>query len=147
VAEVEPIPYGSWEVLRRGRDAALLAVGVMCQPALEAATLLEREGLEVSVVNCRFLKPMDEATLEAVTRDHRILVTIEDGIGVNGFGAAVAARAADLASETRVAVMGVPDRTWEHGPRPAQLEAAGLTPAGIADRVRALVAQETRVTP
>ena len=145
VAEVAPIPYGTWETLRRGRDLAILAVGVMCEPALAAAALLEREGLDVTVVNCRFLKPMDDAALEALTRDHRVLVTVEDGTVVNGFGAALAARVSDLAPETRVGVMGVPDHTWEHAPRPAQLAAAGLTPAGIADRVRAVAAQETRV--
>jgi 1-deoxy-D-xylulose-5-phosphate synthase len=145
VAEVAPIAYGTWETLRRGRDLAILAVGVMCEPALAAAALLEREGLDVTVVNCRFLKPMDEAALESVTRDHRVIVTVEDGTVVNGFGAALAAKVADLAPETRVGVMGVPDHTWEHAPRPAQLAAAGLTAAGIADRVRALAAQETRV--
>jgi 1-deoxy-D-xylulose-5-phosphate synthase len=145
VAEVAAVPYGAWEVLRRGRDFAILAVGVMCEPALEAAALLEREGLDVTVVNCRFLKPMDEATLDALAQHHRLLVTVEDGTVVNGFGAALAARMADLAPEIRVGVMGVPDQTWEHAPRPRQLAEAGLTASGIADRVRALAAQETRI--
>src|SRR2546427_5798463 len=90
-AEVAPVPYGTWEVLRRGRECALLAVGVMCQPALAAAAELAAEGLDVSVVNCRFLKPMDRALLDALVREHRLLVTIEDGTVVNGFGAALAA--------------------------------------------------------
>jgi 1-deoxy-D-xylulose-5-phosphate synthase len=145
VAAVAAVPYGSWEVLRRGRDLAVLAVGVMCEPALEAAASLERDGLDISVVNCRFLKPMDDAALELLAREHRILVTVEDGTVVNGFGAAVAARVPDINPEVRVAVLGVPDQTWEHAPRPAQLAAAGLSGSAIADRVRALAAQESRV--
>jgi 1-deoxy-D-xylulose-5-phosphate synthase len=142
-AEVTPVPYGTWEVLRRGRECALLAVGVMCRPALEAAELLARDGFDVSVVNCRFLKPMDHAMLEALTRDHRLLITIEDGTVVNGFGAALAGQLQGTASEIRVVPIGAPDRTYEHAPRPRQLEAVGLSGKGIAARVRALAAEES----
>jgi 1-deoxy-D-xylulose-5-phosphate synthase len=130
-------------MLRQGRDCAILAVGVMCEPALAAADLLAKDGLDVSVVNCRFLKPMDAAMLVTVLHDHRVLVTVEDGAVVNGFGAALAARVAELAPEARVGVLGVPDRTWEHAARAAQLAAAGLTPEGIADKVRRLAARES----
>jgi 1-deoxy-D-xylulose-5-phosphate synthase len=84
--------------------------------------------------------------LEGLVRDHRVLLTVEDGTAVNGFGAALAARVGDLAPEVRVGVMGVPDRTWEHAPRAQQLAEAGLTAEGMADRVRALAAEETRVS-
>jgi 1-deoxy-D-xylulose-5-phosphate synthase len=143
VAEIPAVPYGTWAMLRHGRDCAILAVGVMCDPALAAAELLAKDGLDVSVVNCRFLKPMDLATLEAVLHEHRVLVTVEDGALVNGFGAALAARVAELAPEARVGVLGVPDRTWEHAARAAQLAAAGLTPEGIADKVRQLAQRES----
>jgi 1-deoxy-D-xylulose-5-phosphate synthase len=141
-AEVAPVPYGTWEVLRRGRECALLAVGVMCRPALEAAELLAAEGLDVSVVNCRFLKPIDQELLDALTRDHRLLVTVEDGAVVNGFGAALAG-VLQAAPEVRVVPVGVPDRTYEHAPRARQLEWVGLTGAGLAARVRALAAEES----
>jgi 1-deoxy-D-xylulose-5-phosphate synthase len=143
VAEIPAVPYGTWEVLRHGRDCAILAVGVMCEPAVAAADLLAREGLDVSVVNCRFLKPMDPAALEAVLHDHRVLVTVEDGTVVNGFGAALTARVAEIAPEVRVGVLGVADHTWEHAARAAQLAAAGLTPDGIADKVRQLAPRES----
>jgi len=145
-AEVAPVPYGTWEVLRRGRECALLAVGVMCQPALAAAAELAAEGLDVSVVNCRFLKPMDRALLEALIREHRLLVSIEDGTVVNGFGAALAAVVQTTAPEVRVVTLGVPDRTYEHAPRAQQLAEVGLTGPGIAARVRALAAEES-LTP
>jgi 1-deoxy-D-xylulose-5-phosphate synthase len=142
-AEVAAVPYGTWEVLRRGKDCALLAVGVMCGPALEAAAALAADGLEVSVVNCRFLKPIDRETLDALLRDHRLLVTIEDGTVVNGFGAALAGLVQSAAPEVRVAALGVPDRTYEHAPRAEQLALVGLTGPGIAARVRALAAEES----
>jgi 1-deoxy-D-xylulose-5-phosphate synthase len=145
-AEVAAVSFGTWEVLRRGRECALLAVGVMCQPALAAAAALAADGMDVSVVNCRFLKPMDRALLEALIRDHRLLVTIEDGTVVNGFGAALAAVVQTTAPEVRVVTLGVPDRTYEHAPRAQQLAEVGLTGPGIAARVRALAAEES-LTP
>ena len=142
-AEVTPVSYGTWEVLRRGRECALLAVGVMCRPALEAAELLARDGFDVSVVNCRFLKPMDHAMLDTLTRDHKLLITIEDGAVTNGFGATLAGQLQGTASEVRVVPIGAPDRTYEHAPRARQLEAVGLSAKGIAARVRALAAEES----
>jgi 1-deoxy-D-xylulose-5-phosphate synthase len=143
VADVPAVPYGTWEVLRQGHDCAILAVGVMCAPALAAADQLAAAGFHPTVVNCRFLKPMDQATIDALLHDHRVLVTVEDGTMVNGFGAGVAARVADVAPETRVGIMGAPDRTWEHAPRASQLAAAGLTAEAIAERVRQLAVLES----
>lgn len=140
-AEVAPIALGSWERLREGRDCALLAVGVMCGPALEAAERLAADGLEVSVINCRFVKPIDEEMFASLCDTHRMVVTIEDGTVVNGFGAMIAARAHARGGEVRVTVLGVADRTWEHAARSAQLEAAGLSAEAIADHVRSRAAQ------
>jgi len=142
-AEVAAIPYGTWEILRKGKDCAILAVGVMCKPAMEAA-----EALNATLVNARFLKPMDREMLDAVVRDHKLLVTVEDGTVVNGFGAALAAVVQTTAppSDVRVVALGVPDRTYEHAPRAQQLEEVGLTGAGIAARIRALAAEESLTT-
>jgi len=143
VAAIPPVPYGTWEVLRQGRECAILAVGVMCAPALEAAEQLADEGFDVTVVNCRFLKPMDLAVLDGLCRDHRVLVTVEDGTVLNGFGAALAAHVAEVAPEVRVGAVGAPDTTWEHADRSTQLARAGLDAPGIAQRVRALAARES----
>src|SRR6059036_2607040 len=145
-AEVAPIPYGTWEVLRKGKDCALLAVGVMCRPALEAAQALAADGLDVTVVNCRFLKPIDREILDALTHEHKLLVTVEDGVVVNGFGAYIAAVVQTTAPEVRVVQTTAPDRTYEHAPRAQQLAEVGLTGPGIAARVRALAAEES-LTP
>jgi 1-deoxy-D-xylulose-5-phosphate synthase len=140
-AEVAPVEYGTWEMLRQGKDCAILAVGVMCQPAMEAAETLASEGLDVSVVNCRFIKPIDEDMLSTLLASHRALVTVEDGTRVNGFGSVIAARVDALGAEARVNVLGVPDRTYEHASRASQLASVGLTADGIADRVRAWAAE------
>jgi 1-deoxy-D-xylulose-5-phosphate synthase len=142
-AAVAPIAYGTWEQLRKGKDCAILAVGVMCTPALEAADLLAADGLAVTVVNCRFLKPLDHAMLEGLVRDHRLLVTVEDGTVVNGFGASLAAVIQTTTPEVRVVPLGVPDRTYEHAPRAQQLAEVGLTGAGIAARTRTLAVEES----
>ena len=142
-AEVGPVAYGTWEVLRKGKDCAILAVGVMCKAALEAADLLAADGLAVTVVNCRFLKPVDREMLEALVRDHRLLVTVEDGAVVNGFGASLAALVQTTAPEVRVVPLGAPDRTYEHAPRAAQIEEVGLTGAGLAARTRTLAVEES----
>jgi len=145
-AEVPAVPYGTWELLRKGKDCAILAVGVMCKPALEAAELLAADGIAASVVNARFLKPMDREMLDALTQSHKLLVTVEDGTVVNGFGAALAALVQTTAPDSRVVALGVPDRTYEHAPRAQQLADVGLTGAGIAARIRALAAEESLTT-
>jgi 1-deoxy-D-xylulose-5-phosphate synthase len=113
----------------------------MCPPALAAADLLATDGLDVTVVNCRFLKPVDRELLDALMRDHRLLVTVEDGTVTNGFGASLAGLVETVAPEVRVVPLGAPDRTYEHAPRAQQLAEVGLTAGGIATRVRAFAAE------
>ena len=142
-AAIPAVPYGTWEVRTRGRDVAILAVGTMVQPAVAAAEQLRADGLECTVVNCRFLKPMDEAVLETVLQSHRTLVTVEEGTIVNGFGAYLAERMQTTNPEVRVVGLGVPDRLMEQAPRATQLEWFGLTADGIARRVAALHHEES----
>jgi 1-deoxy-D-xylulose-5-phosphate synthase len=146
VAEVPPVPYGTWEMLRSGREIAILAVGTMVQPAEQAAAQLAKDGVECSVVNCRFIKPMDSAMLEAIAREHRTIVTVEEGTVVNGFGAYLAETMQTLRPEVRVIALGVPDKLVEQAPRTDQLAAFGLTADGIARRISALVREESLET-
>jgi 1-deoxy-D-xylulose-5-phosphate synthase len=90
MSAIEAVPYGSWEVLRRGSEIAILAVGTMVNPALEAAVSLAVEGFDPTVVNCRFIKPYDALTLSAILADHRHLLVVEEGTVINGFGAYIA---------------------------------------------------------
>jgi 1-deoxy-D-xylulose-5-phosphate synthase len=143
VAQVPAVPYGTWELLREGGEVALLAIGTMVQPALAAAEQLGADGIDCTVVNCRFLKPLDEAMLASLTRAHRVLVTIEEGTIVNGFGAHLAERMQTTAPDVRVVALGVPDRIIDQAPRADQLAACGLTADGIARRVAALAHEES----
>jgi 1-deoxy-D-xylulose-5-phosphate synthase len=142
-SEILAVPYGTWERLRSGKDVAILAVGTMVQPAQQAAELLAADGIGCAVINARFLKPLDHAMLEVLLQEHRTLVTLEEGTIVNGFGAYLAETLQTTHPEMRVVALGIPDRLIEQAPRTEQLEACGLTAAGIARRITALQQEES----
>ena len=110
----------------------------MVGQSLAAADLLAADGLQVTVVNCRFLKPYDEATLAALLQHHRQVLVVEEGTVVNGFGSYMASVISGRDPGVRVTVHGVPDRIVYAAPRARQLALCGLDAAGIADKVRAL---------
>ena len=146
MAGIAAAPHATWEVLRRSSDAssgagqgvAILAVGTMVKESLAAADALAAEGLPVTVVNCRYLKPYDELTLAAVVGEHRHLLVVEEGTVVNGFGAYMATVVGRMDPAVRVTAHGVPDRFVHQASRARQLAQCGLDAAGIAERVRAL---------
>jgi 1-deoxy-D-xylulose-5-phosphate synthase len=140
--EIERLPYGTWDVVRRGQDIAILAVGTMVNQSLAAAELLARDGLNVTVVNCRFLKPYDEVTLAAVLSQHQRVLVVEEGTVINGFGSYMSAVIERHDESVRVHTHGVPDRVVYAASRSRQLELCGLDAAGIAHRVRALQESE-----
>jgi 1-deoxy-D-xylulose-5-phosphate synthase len=142
-SEIPMVPYGTWEMLRPGSDVAILAVGTMVEPSLGAAALLQAEGVDASVVNCRFLKPMDKAMLETIVAQHRTIITVEEATVVNGFGAHLAEVMQTTHPEVRVVALGVPDRLIEQAPRAEQLETFGLTASGITQRILALHREES----
>ena len=90
------------------------------------------------MVNCRFLKPYDAATLAKLVSEHKQFLVVEEGTVVNGFGAMMAAVVGGMDTSVRVHAHGVPDRIVYAAPRTRQLKACGLDEAGISERVRAL---------
>jgi 1-deoxy-D-xylulose-5-phosphate synthase len=130
------LDIGRAEVLRSGKDLALLGIGATVYPALEAARLLENEGIECAVVNCRFVKPLDTATLGTVFKSTFEALTIEDNVLAGGFGSAVMEAAEQLGWGVRVHRLGYPDLFIEHATRSALLEKYGLTATGIARAAR-----------
>jgi 1-deoxy-D-xylulose-5-phosphate synthase len=141
--EIKPVPFGTWEVLRQGREGiAILAVGTMVRQSLAAADLLARDGLDVTVVNARFLKPFDEVTLTALLAHHRMFAVVEEGTVVNGFGAFMAAEIAQRDPAARVRALGVPDRVIYAASRARQLAMCGLDANGIAASIRSLHGSE-----
>jgi len=131
----QPIEMGRMEVLREGRDGAVLAYGHMVQTALQAASVLERRGVHIEVVNARFCKPLDEAGVMALCERHDRVVTLEDHARSGGFGSTVLeCLAANESVRARVEVMGVPDDIFEHMSRNQVLEHCQLTANHVAAR-------------
>lgn len=135
IPEIEP---HTWEVLRNGGDCVILATGTMVLPSVAAASLLEAEGIRSTVVNCRFLKPFDREVFEEMVRSHPVVVTVEEGQVINGFGAYMAREIDELELDhpPRVSAMGIPDSFIEHGSRDELLADIGLDAKGIAEHVR-----------
>jgi 1-deoxy-D-xylulose-5-phosphate synthase len=136
----DTIPIGQAETLRTGTAVALLAIGEMVAPALEAADTLQKEGVSCEVVNMRFVKPLDGALLERLATRFGHVITIEDNTVIGGFGSAVAEYyAARPLPRVSVHMHGVPDHFIDHG-SPAELAAeTGLDSTGIARFVHAIL--------
>jgi 1-deoxy-D-xylulose-5-phosphate synthase len=129
----EPVAYeaGRAEVRRTGRDVALVAAGRMVGAAQAAADLLETDGVSASVVNLRWIKPLDLETLSWAAGAHRLVVTIEENTGIGGAGAAVLEAFSDLSIECPVLRLSVPDCFVTHGAMDKLLAEVGLTAEGI----------------
>ena len=136
---VEPLAPGRWEELRQGEDVLFLAVGRMVQVALEAAGRLHEEGISCSVVNARWVKPVD-GRLPGWAERHPAVITIEDNVVTGGFGAAVLEELAPLGLAGRVRVLALPDTFLAHGAAADILRTHGLDAAGVAEAGRAAVA-------
>ena len=140
--ERNPIELGQSEVLQWGRDVMLFCCGTLLNEALKAAESLRAEGYDVGVVNARFIKPLDRATLERALREAQCLVTIEEGCLMGGYGSAVLEAASEMGLDTsRIVRLGIPDRFVEHGERNELLADLGLDAAGIARASRESVAR------
>ncbi len=139
--DLEPIlPVGSWEVVHRGGgDVCLIAAGKMVAVAENAATLLLEAGVGATVLNARFVKPLDER-LPEWAQQHRALVTVEDGTARGGLGAAVSEALAAAGVVRPIRHLALPDRFLPHGTQAEILAAAGLTAAGVAGLARAALA-------
>ncbi len=123
---LEPLPIGKAELLRQGRRIALLAFGSMVAPAREVG-----ERLDATVVNLRFVKPLDETTIRAVAATHEVLVTLEENAVIGGAGAEVARIVQTLDTPPRLLRLGLPDRFIEHGDPALLLRLVGLDADGI----------------
>ena len=128
--DLAPLPYGKGEVVRTGRRVAVLAFGTLLQAAKPAA-----EALDLTLVNMRWAKPLDEALLDDVLATHEAIVTIEENAIAGGAGSAVAEALAALDLQRPLHSIGIPDRFIEHGSRDDCLAAAGLDAASLARNV------------
>jgi 1-deoxy-D-xylulose-5-phosphate synthase len=126
------LPVGKGEIRRRGQRVAILAFGSMLRPALEAA-----ETLDATVVNMRFVKPLDESLVAELAASHDLIVTVEENALDGGAGSAVLEALASARIERHVLQLGLPDRFIEHGDHALLLAQCGLDSAGIVQSVQA----------
>ncbi len=147
------IPIGRGEILREATGGsgtprvALLGYGVGVIKALAAADLLASRGLPVTVADARFVKPLDAGLVAQLAAEHELLVTVEEGVLMGGFGSAVLETLSDAGLAGRILRVGLPDRYVTHG-SPALLHAeVEFTPERIAERVLAAVGEPSSVAP
>ncbi|MEJ5186325.1 MAG: 1-deoxy-D-xylulose-5-phosphate synthase [Candidatus Geothermincolales bacterium] len=138
--EPREITWGSWEVVREGKDLVILAVGRMVENALSASDVLARAGLEARVVNARFVKPMDEGMLREAS-SYPLVVTLEENALAGGFGEGVAAFLRKTGFRGSFVPIGLPDRFVGHGRVEELWMELGLDPSGIAGRIMAAMGE------
>ena len=129
--ESVPLELGGAEVLMRGSDLAIIALGSMVYPAMEAAVLLHQRGISVTVVNARFAKPLDLELFTSLAKEHRAMLTVEEGSSQGGFGMTLTEQMEGIRNGLRMRVIAIPDRFFEHGKREILLREAGLTPEAM----------------
>ena len=132
----EALPIGRGELLREGDDLLIVAYGSMVHPALDTATLLEEAGLSTTVINGRFLRPLDQALIHPLARRIRRVVTMEEGALAGGFGAAVLESLSDQDISVPLLRIGIPDKMVDHATPQQSKESLGLTPVQMAERIR-----------
>jgi 1-deoxy-D-xylulose-5-phosphate synthase len=130
--EMNGITVGKAEIRRAGKRVAILAFGAMLKPALEAA-----EALDATVVNMRFVKPLDTDVIAEMARTHELLVTVEEHQVMGGAGSAVCEFLAK--EKTKVLLLGLPDRFIDHGDPGRLLASVGLDAEGIRNSITAVM--------
>ncbi|HTO47466.1 MAG TPA: 1-deoxy-D-xylulose-5-phosphate synthase [Burkholderiales bacterium] len=139
--EMRAVPVGKAEVRREGRRVAILAFGTLLKPALEAG-----DELDATVVNMRFVKPLDDALVAQLARSHALLVTLEDNVVMGGAGGAVAESLAAQGIAAPMLHLGLPDHFIDHGDQNQLLVLAGLNKDGILASIRKRLAEATPVS-
>jgi 1-deoxy-D-xylulose-5-phosphate synthase len=132
----EPIFHGKSEILREGKDVLILSLGSLVYTAMEVAALLETYAIETTVVNARFAKPLDKEAFFRLSKEKKLIVTLEEGSLIGGFGSAVLEFFENQKEVfPKIKTLGIPDRFIEHGKRESLLDLVGLSPAKILDEI------------
>jgi 1-deoxy-D-xylulose-5-phosphate synthase len=141
--KLEAIEIGKAEVLREGKKVVILAYGNCVHPSLAAAALLEENKIKPTVVNARFVKPLDTELIDELMASEPIVLTVEENARAGGFGSAVLEYLVDKGYEAkRIKTLGIPDRYMAHAPQSDLLAEIGLTPENIAQTVIEMVASK-----
>lgn len=137
--EMKEIPLGKWETLKPGEDVAILAVGKMVEHSTKASEILAIDGINVEVINARFINPIDEDMLENICSRFDTILTIEDGQAKGGFGSAIAEYLTNNEKRNRLVIHGVPDRFIEHGTQDELHQELKLDSRGISEKVKEIL--------
>lgn len=129
--EMKEIPLGTWERLKDGKDIAIIACGNTVYPALSAAMELEGEGIRCTVVNGRFVKPMDRAMLVSLASEVPRILTVEENVLAGGFGSGVMETLSDEGITVPVKRLGIPDFFLSHGSQGSLRKSIGIDREGI----------------
>ncbi len=132
----EELPIGKAEILRQGDDLLMLGYGSMVYPAMQTAEILSEHGIEATVINARFAKPLDTELILPLAKQIGRVVTLEEGCLMGGFGSAIAESLLDHDIVVPVMRIGVPDKLVDHATPEQSMASLGLTPPQIAERVR-----------
>jgi 1-deoxy-D-xylulose-5-phosphate synthase len=131
----ENIVKGKWECLYKGKKTAVLSVGKMVQFSSVAAERMKQKGMDISLINCRFIKPLDKTLLESIFNDHDILFTVEDNYVSGGFGTSVLEYAAFKGYKGKIVNLGYPDEFITHGAVNLLYKKYGLDADGIYETI------------
>ena len=135
-----PIELGKSEMLYQGSEVAIFAVGSMVKTAVEVRELLLEQGINPTVVNGRFIKPIDEEAIKEACKTHKLIVTLEENVASGGYGEAVASYMKQSGYENDLYLAAIPDRFIEHGSVPQLMEEiqmdAPCIAKGIVERIR-----------
>jgi 1-deoxy-D-xylulose-5-phosphate synthase len=135
-AEMHAIPIGSAEILRKGEDLALIAIGATVQPAMNAARVLAKQGVEATVINSRFAKPLDSDLITGIAQNIKRIVTIEENVLSGGLGSSVAQLIEQSGiSNIQLHSIGIPDEFVEHCTQSILREKYGLDEQGIINHI------------
>ncbi|MFZ6815259.1 1-deoxy-D-xylulose-5-phosphate synthase [Undibacterium sp. Rencai35W] len=137
-SELTTLPIGKAELRRQGQRIAILAFGSMVQPSLKAA-----DKLDATVVNMRFVKPLDTEMLASIAASHEFIVTVEEGTVMGGAGSAVAEAMAEAGINKPLLILGLPDQFVDHGDPVILLAQCGLDAPGIEASIRKKFAPDT----
>ena len=139
--EIEPKPFkiGQGELLRKGDVATIVAIGSSVQEALSAADQLKKDGINVAVIDARFIKPLDEKLILAQAEKTGLLITVEENVLQGGFGSAVLELLEAKGVHVRVERIGLPDSFIEQGSQPELRARCGIDATGIVTKLKSLV--------
>ncbi|MDX8046034.1 1-deoxy-D-xylulose-5-phosphate synthase [Gracilibacillus sp. S3-1-1] len=138
--ELTTLPIGKWEVLKEGKDAVILTFGTTIEMSLAASDYLLKQGVNVEVVNARFIKPLDDDMLHDIMKKNLPIITVEESVLKGGFGSAILEFAEEHGYHPQVKRMGIPDRFIEHGSVKELLEEINLTKEQIVHETKKLLA-------